>query len=287
MGDSSKALIDELVSPEDETAEEKAQDYLANLTPGLNLKELFYKGLINYGLGIDITDRAKLNSLILQQNKWNTRPDFFAFVAQLAVGPSGSTIQNTVKGGLDVYNGETERGIEKMLPPGLANNWKSSFGRLAREGYRSRDGHPIYADVTRGELALQFFGFRPSEVAYRSDMSARYRRMSKAVAEKRADIYKRYREAEAESDAPKMALVMEDREAFNNKEAVKFPGSAILIRSLKDSAYNARRSEGQYVNGVYVPRFMQEYVQKISDDRNRAFNGDTSSNSEYNPILEE
>ena len=282
-----KALIDELVSPEDETAEEKAQDYLANLTPGLNLKELFYKGLINYGLGIDITDRAKLNSLILQQNKWNTRPDFFAFVAQLAVGPSGSTIQNTVKGGLDVYNGETERGIEKMLPPGLANNWKSSFGRLAREGYRSRDGHPIYADVTRGELALQFFGFRPSEVAYRSDMSARYRRMSKAVAEKRADIYKRYREAEAESDAPKMALVMEDREAFNNKEAVKFPGSAILIRSLKDSAYNARRSEGQYVNGVYVPRFMQEYVQKISDDRNRAFNGDTSSNSEYNPILEE
>ena len=253
--------------------------------PGL--KDLFHKGAINYGLDIDITDRAKLNSLVLQQNKWNTRPDPFAFAAQLVVGPAGSTIQNTVKGGIDIYKGETERGIEKMLPPGLASNWKSSFGRLAREGYKSKDGHPIYTDVTRGELALQFFGFRPAEVAYRSDMSARYRRMSKALQKKKADIYKRYREADSEFDAPKMALVMKDKDAFNNKEGVKFPKLKISIRDLKDSARNARRNADQYVNGVFIPPYMQEYVQEISDNRNRAFNGDTSSNSMYNPILEE
>ena len=242
------ALYDELMYPEEETLEEDLQRRLDKLYPGT---DLFYKGLINFAFDVDITDRAKLNSLIVQNN-------------QLVIGPAGSVVIKSVEGAMMVAKGEVERGIEKMIPPGLANNWKASpFGRLSREGYVSRKGHPIYSDVTTGELVLQFFGFRPSTLARISENNARLNRISKAVTKKRMKLYDDYYNAIESDNEKEIEEVIANVAAFNDKEGKRFPMFFIKNKDLNDS-YRRKIKAGKerMHNGLYFPKWMIDLIQE-------------------------
>ena len=69
-----------------------------------------------------------------------------------------STVKRIEQGFKDASDGKVERSIENFLPPGIANIYKTAIptpvsGRLAREGYETRRGDPIFDDVTGGDLA--------------------------------------------------------------------------------------------------------------------------------------
>ena len=103
------------------------------------MTEGFYKGGLVALSGIDVTNRAQFNELLLQTNKYNTVVDPERFIFELVGGPAAGTAIDFYEGLRDAIKPtgnkvDLERGIEKMLPPAFSNMFKSA-GRLDREGY--------------------------------------------------------------------------------------------------------------------------------------------------------
>ena len=104
--------------------------------------EEWYKGLLNLMTGLDFASRVRLTGLLVQENRFNKDATLEENVFFYLGGPAFSTFDRVVLRGInqDLRNGELERAVENILPPAVANAWKGTFGRVAREGYKTRRG---------------------------------------------------------------------------------------------------------------------------------------------------
>ncbi len=97
------------------------------------------------------------------------------------------------------------------MPAGITNLYRSTFGRYAREGgIFTRRKDPIYDDMTTGEFAAQALGFPPAEYTRRQEISARNKRVERAIIEKRTMLTKKFYVASTMGDYKEMLEVLRD-----------------------------------------------------------------------------
>ncbi len=242
------AALQDLISGEDENIDEELRQAMT---------EGFYKGGLVALSGVDVTNRAQFNELLFQTNKYNTVVDPERFLVDTIFGPGGSTAIDFYEGLKDVIKPtgnkvDLERGIEKMLPPAFSNMFKAG-GRLAREGYLTRSGNPVYEDVSQGELIFQFFGFAPAEYVRRTEEALTRRKIAKNIITRRSALTKQFNNAYSQNDMAEISKINRRIAKFNKDVGLKYPNAMILpseLRRSRKSFYNAKTN---VYNGVSLP----------------------------------
>ena len=258
------AALQDLISGEDENIDEKLRQAMT---------EGFYKGGLVALSGIDVTNRAQFNELLLQTNKYNTVVDPERFIFELVGGPAAGTAIDFYEGLRDVIKPtgnkvDLERGIEKMLPPAFSNMFKAR-GRLANEGYLTRSGNPVYEDVSQGELIFQFFGFAPAEYVRRTEEALTRRKIAKNIITRRSALTKQLNNAYSQNDMAEILKVTRRITKFNKDVGPKYPDAVILPSEEENSRKSFYNAKTNVYNGVSLPpkfgsdiatqiRFMQE-----------------------------
>ena len=240
------ALVDLFITEDDE---EDADTLFRKL-----VGEEFYKGVIAM-LGVDISDRVKLTDLLIQNNKYNQDDSIEEDMIRAFGGPAWSVGKRIYRGVIDINEGEIERGMEQLVPAGVANMLKTTIGRYQGDGgIFTRRGDPIYDDITGGELAWQFLGFPPTKYTFAQEKNQSLKGIEKAVNEKRSKLLKQF-------------YVLSRRgidTSDNLKEILKFnkrhPYHAISSDSINQSYRTHARTSALMHNGVTLSPRLRAYL---------------------------
>ena len=222
--------------------------------------EGWYKGAFNevldeLGVGADVASRVRLTGLLLQENRYNTDPSPEEFIGYYLGGPALSVAKRFGRGMQDLLNGQTQRGIESLLPTGFSNAYKASpFGRYQQDGgIYTRRVDPIYDDMTSGELFAQFLGFAPAEYVRIQEESQRIKRIDNALGTERSDLTRRYYIAARTGDFAEIMEIEREIAAFNAAHPSFEISNDSIIRSLRQ---HMETSENMY-NGVTLSPAMR------------------------------
>ena len=177
-------------------------------------------------------------------------------------GPALSVAGRLYRGGSDLYNGNTQRGIESILPAGVTNAWKASFGRYQQEGGAfTRRGDPIYDDMTGGELAGIFFGFQPTELTFRQEQNNMSKGIDIAVTQRRSALSKKYYVAQRMRDYSAMRELRKDMREFSRRHPEARIDDVYLDRSLKQ--HRKTSDKMNKYNGISISPTYQAAIDQL------------------------
>ena len=222
--------------------------------------EGYYKGAINALTGVDVATRIRLTGLLIQENRFNRDASKEEQIAHYLGGPALSTVNRLTRAGIDFYEGELERGIENMLPAAVANFLKGTFGRVAREGYKTRRGDVILDDLTGGDVAGIAFGFPPQEYTKTQEVNNIKKGIDTAINKKRSKLLKKYYIALRHNDTREMSKIIKDIQAFNKRHTLAPISMDSIERSIKRHIQSSKDISQH--NGVPISSTNRMLLQK-------------------------
>ena len=226
--------------------------------------EGWYKGAITEFAGIDVASRMALTGLLIQENRFNNDPSLEETIGFYVGGPALSVANRLYRGGSDLLSseGDIERGIENILPAGVANAYKASFGRYADQGGAfTRRQDPIYDDMTGGELVAQAFGFPPTEYTFRQEQNSISKGIDIAVGKRRSALHKKLYIAQRMGDFDEEMKLYDKIDKFN----VRHPEAAITPKSIKRSLEQHAKTSAEMYNGVTLSPLYRDALDMLRD----------------------
>ena len=192
---------------------------------------------------IDLTNRINLTNLLIRdpgnyrQNK--SPPEVFG---ETMFGAAGSVFTRVGAGifrELDSDPLNDERNWEDIFPTALANMFKAN--RVRKEGYTTRRGDAIVADVGIIDLIKQFFGFTPFEYSYERQKLALQIRKKRGTTDIRTNLIERFIASLGTSTFPADVVLERDTlkaiEAFNERHPEDRIGPSTIRDSMESRAY--------------------------------------------------
>lgn len=256
-----KVFVDKMLLPllgaeeEDDLTDDIVRRYVG---------EGFYKGAINELTGLNISDRIRLSGLLFMENRFakadQTPEELAAFYAG---GPALSTGKRLIRGYEYLSEGDMVRGVENLLPAGLANMVKGSpWGRYAEDGgMRTRKQDPIYLELGTYQYIAQFMGFAPAEYALIQEKNMYKKRVETAVITRRSDILAKMNLAIYMGDTRLQAEIWPDILEFNKDH----PGPAeITQNTLDDSQSSSLKTRRKMVNGILINSQVADEIERRS-----------------------
>ena len=199
-----------------------------------NIGEEYFKGAVNLMTGADVASRIRLTGLLVQENRYNRDASFEENAFFYLGGPAFSTFDRVVNRGL--YNalfvdGDLGRDLENIAPPAIANVWKGTFGRTAREGYMTRRGDAIYGDPSTGDLAGAIIGIPPVEYTMQMEKNNIVKNIDNAINKEKSKLLRKLYVSMRQGDLDSYNDALQDITKHN----AKHPLSAITPKSIKRS----------------------------------------------------
>jgi hypothetical protein len=209
-----------------------------------------YNGALNYLLGVNVANRIGLTDLLIADTGYKSQDGVLMSTLAAAGGPVygvGTRIGDGVK---MIYEGEFQRGIEKILPTGFSNAMKSI--RYATEGANTMRGDPIVGEMSYANAAGQFFGFAPAEYTRQLEINANVKGIDRAVNEKKTKLLRKYYMAMRMGDTVAGDTIMEDMRKFSERH----PGVAITIDTILKSMKQHARTSATMYSGITLSKGM-------------------------------
>lgn len=221
-----------------------------------------YKGPINYLTGVDIASRTGWTGMF-----WREDPKRVAEVGPLTytmeqiLGPAYAYFNGWFRdgGAIDNFTDEKyQRGFEQILPRSVGNILKAQ--RYAEEGALTGQGVPLVDDVSKYNIFMQVFGFRPSDVAEAGEEAGAAKRMESKIIQRRNAIIERASVARMSGDYEGFQEAMEDARGFSQKH----PARAITAETLYGAIKRRQKKMVESVNGVRVdPKLAREIYDEL------------------------
>jgi hypothetical protein len=183
-----------------------------------------YSGALNYLLGVNVASRIGLTDLLIQNTGYKDQASTVEQILALIGGPVYGVSTRVLDGVEELFEGQTQRGIEKILPTGLSNALKGI--RYATEGANTRRGDPIVGEMSYSNVAGQFFGFAPAEYTRQLEINANVKGIDRAVNEKKTKLLRQFYVATRMGDTDTAENIMEEIKKFSQRH----PGVAITAR---------------------------------------------------------
>jgi len=260
------AIMDLFLDDDEENAETIMRKYLG---------EGLYKGGVNMGTkaifggeGVDVSSRVGLSNLLIASNRYNFDPSMEKSIISTLGGPAYGYGSQVVRGVKDMMNGETQRGVENVLPAAIRNMVKS-VGRYGDEGALTRRGDPIMGDIGTGLLAAQFLGFAPAEYTLNQERNQVLKGIDRAVNEQRTKLLRKYYISSRLGDDSGFKDNLKEIEAFNKKH----PNNRIDQKSIRNSMKKHRESSAKMHYGVLFSPKMKRDLEQLSDEWNDGWQG--------------
>jgi hypothetical protein len=230
--------------------------------------ETAYKGGANFlskgilgGEGSDISSRVGLSNLILAHNRYNFNPSVEKDIVMKLGGPAYGYGSQILRGIADVYDGETQRGLENILPAAFRNLAKSAF-RYGDEGALTRRGDPIMDNIGGRLILAQMLGFAPAEYTLNQERNQILKGIDRATNEKRTKLLRRYYTSSRMGDQDTFDDNLKAIDKFNEK----WPTFRISPKSIKNSMKKHKETSREMFNGVVFSPKMRKELMNLSEE---------------------
>ncbi len=248
-----KVAADAFLDDDEDDFDAIAQDFFS---------EGMFRGGVNAimeaaGVDIDAGSRMRLTELLFQANRYNPDASAEESIFFYLGGPAWSTIKRFGRAFEDLTSpdGDTQRGLEGILPPALANF--SKVNRYATDnGILTRRLDPIVEDLSSGELAAQIIGFAPDKYLRRQEEASRLKGISTAVQEKRSKIIEGIWLAERSGDYGRLEELYDHMEKFNDRHEA----FVIDAKALKTSFKRRDQQSERMYHGVSLSPDMAKTI---------------------------
>jgi hypothetical protein len=227
-----------------------------------------YRGGIQYltnfaGAEVDIAARIGLSNLILGSNRYDFNKSFEEEVFTYFGGPSYGYGSSIARGMNDIiFKGETQRGVEAILPSAFRNMLQAE--RFDREGAKTRRGDPIVDDFNNLEIATKFFGFAPASYTNAQELNQDVKKIDRAVSSQKSKLLKRYYTAIRAGDDP--SDIMDEIVEHNKRHANKGSAAVITIDTIIRSMKQHAKTSLTMHNGVTLSPTMSAYARDIQEE---------------------
>ncbi|WP_252149929.1 PLxRFG domain-containing protein [Acinetobacter cumulans] len=233
-------------------AEVALRNYLAEAF-GPTISTLLMKGAPRAFTPFDMSGRVGINNMLLPDVQEGLEGKRWAESAMAgALGPVAGIGTNLVKGGQDITEGQTLRGIETMLPVFLKNFAKTY--RYADEGVQDKTGVSIMDEVSSMDLLVQGMGFSPSDVRTANEGKTAIYQLNRKLNERRSRLMALWSRAKMMDDQQEMDEIWEEIQGFNDKN----PSRRITRINLNQSYRNRQRRIDRAEDGIYLSRNRQD-----------------------------
>lgn len=233
-------------------AEVALRNYLAEAF-GPTISTLLMKGAPRAFTPFDMSGRVGINNMLLPDVQEGLEGKRWAESAMAgALGPVAGIGTNLVKGGQDITEGQTLRGIETMLPVFLKNFAKTY--RYADEGVQDKTGVSIMDEVSSMNLLVQGMGFSPSELRTANEGKTAIYQLNRKLNERRSRLMTLWSRAKMMDDQQEMDEIWEEIQGFNDKN----PSRRITRINLNQSYRNRQRRIDRAEDGIYLSRNRQD-----------------------------
>ena len=209
-----------------------------------------YSGALNYLLGVNVASRIGLTDLLIQNTGYKDQASTVEQILALIGGPVYGVSTRVLDGAEELFEGQTQRGIEKILPTGLSNALKSM--RYLTEGANTRRGDPIVGEMSYANVAGQFFGFAPAEYTRQLEINANVKGIDRAVSEKRTKLLRQFYVASRMGDTDTAENIMEEIKKFSQRH----PGVAITLDTILKSMKQHMRTSATMYHGITLSKGM-------------------------------
>lgn len=184
---------------------------------GMELSELLASGVINTATGYDFASGVSAGNLWFRDfpdsGQWeHALGNFVDYMS----GPFINITGTMAKGVKDISEGDTLKGLEKLMPIGALRGPMSSY-RLSEEGLLDRDLNVIKrADsFTTGMLVMQGMGFKTTGVAEVTDMNFYITKAERQIEDTRSKLIQRWVKADRRKDKERQRSVDAEIKKFN------------------------------------------------------------------------
>ena len=244
-------------------AEDDEDDFEAVLRKSVG--EGIYGGLANELLGLDISNRIAMNSLLYRAPIIEKdQSPLWTLVEQLG-GPVIGVTNSALRGGSDMYYGIVEsdsstlrRGFESFTPASIRNISKGL--RFYTEGATTRRGDPITEDINAYNAIMQGAGFAPQAYIQQLEFNKNNRRRQEAINSKRSKLLRRRNMALREGDTEEVAKVMRMIKEYNASLPTGARKSIITSDTLKNSFSTFNRTTSKMRGGITYTQFMDQIL---------------------------
>lgn len=229
-----------------------------------------YKGLINYALNINASDRIGWDGMFWRDDpQRRSQIGFMNFAAEKMFGPMATYIGQDMPRAWDhIQNGRLERAAETVMPRVAANVLKGL--RYGLNGATTKDGVPIKQDVNAYNAFMQVLGFSPADLAeIQKENSARIGLEKKMYTTKDA-LIAQFVAAKVNGDVDGQKEVIEKIREFGRK----YPGIAISSGDLSGALTKHYKRLAQSVNGMYINPKIQSQLLKAYPSQKATWMGD-------------
>lgn len=206
-------------------------------------------GAANAVTGADIASRVSYSDLWFRDadRELDGRGQYYNLLEQ-AAGPMGGVLKNALVGKQMIDEGRVMRGIETMMPKAIKDGFKAL--RYADEGVNNLRGDPIVAAPGARNVAAQFIGFTPAEVAAQYDENRSLKNYEQHVLDRRRSLMDAYAMAIRLSDADGRQRALEQIRKFNRA----WPQIALTPDSIRRSMRARAKYDRQAENGIMLNR---------------------------------
>ena len=228
------------------------------------LKEGVFNGAVNYFTGTAVANRIGLSDLLINSTGYKEQDNKILSFLQLVGGPAYGVADRLQQGAKLISEGETERGLERMSPSGIANVMKGV--RFASEGANTLRGDPITGEISTGNAFAQMFGLAPAEYTRQLEINASAKSIEKRALKERTKLLRDYYVAARVGDSEGMGEAIDGMLKFSRQH----PSYGITGETIKNSMAQHMKTSQEMYHGVTLNKKLRpELLQHASE-----FDGD-------------
>ena len=226
--------------------------------------ELGYKGVIAEFAGLDVSDRVKFTGLLFQENRYQSDESLSELIIGALGGPALSVGEKFLRSAKNISEGEYERAFEGAVPTGFSNFYKGTIGRIAREGYVTKRGDPIFTDVNAFDLVGVALGIPPTEYTFAGEQTSDFVDLGKALTEERTKLLRARNIAERNFDYKGLSNALAKIEKYNKKVLGRgFRKAVITGDTIKSSRDSFARTTANMHRGASVSPLIREALSEL------------------------
>lgn len=231
------------------------------------LGEGMFNGAVNYLTGTAIANRIGLSDLLINSTGYREQDSAVLSFLQLMGGPVYGVADRLQQGVKLINEGETERGLERMLPAGIANGFKGI--RFATEGANTLRGDPISGDMSSANAFAQMFGFAPAEYTRQLEINASLKNIERRATKERTKILRDYYIAARNGDTDGATDAFSDMMKFNKAH----PSAAITVKTIQSSMAQHMKTTRDMYHGVTLNKALRPELLQNAAEYDSGYNG--------------
>lgn len=227
--------------------------------------ELYYSGLGNAVLGVEVASRMGLSDLIFRDlPSTRDQPNVLLTAIDMMGGPVLGQANRIDRFRTLWADGHTERAFEALAPAAVASVMKSI--RFANEGANTLRGDPIVGEIDTSNVLAQAFGFAPAEYTRQLEINSKVKGVERKASQDRTKALKDYYVAMRMGDSEGMQQAMVDIVEFNRKH----PTNAITPEVFKNSMAQHMKTSAEMYHGISLNKKLRpellQYASEFDDE---------------------